>query len=156
MGWPETWLTELFGVELPIMAAPMANFAGVELAIGVAEAGGLGALPCAALKPDQIHEGVAAFRSRSAKPLNLNFFCHAQSVEDGATDAAWLSRISPYYVELGAEVPALPLADGDPPFGEAACAAIEATRPEIVSFHFGVPVPALFARVRATGCKIVS
>jgi nitronate monooxygenase len=154
--WPDTRLTELFGVELPIVAAPMANFAGVELAIGVAEAGGLGALPCAALKPDQIQEGVTAFRSRSAKPLNLNFFCHTEPVEDGVTDAAWLSRISPYYVELGAEVPALPLAAGHPPFGETACATIEKLRPEIVSFHFGLPAPDLLQRVRKVGCKIVS
>jgi nitronate monooxygenase len=100
-------LTELFGVELPIIVAPMANFAGVELAVAVAEAGGLGSLPCAALNADQIRAGAAEFMSRSARPLNLNFFCNEVLVEDGATDAAWLSRISPYYVELGVDVPAL-------------------------------------------------
>ena len=119
MPWPDTRLTELFGIELPIIAAPMANFAGVELAVAVAEAGGLGSLPCAALSPDQIRAGVAEFRSRSKKPLNLNLFCHEEPEEDGARDAAWLSRISPYYVELGVEVPALPLKGGHPPFGEA-------------------------------------
>jgi nitronate monooxygenase len=78
------------------------------------------------------------------------------AAEDGAKDAAWLSRISPYYVELGVEVPALPLKAGHPPFGEADCAVVEELRPEIVSFHFGLPGSDLLARVRRSGCKIMS
>lgn len=156
MRWPDTRLTDLFGVELPIVAAPMANFAGVDLAVAVAEAGGLGSLPCAVLTPDQIRAGVAAFRSRCAKPINLNFFCDAASAEDGARDAAWLSRISPYYVELGVDVPALPLGAGHPSFDAAACAVIEVLRPEVVSFHFGLPGPALLERVKNAGCRIMS
>jgi nitronate monooxygenase len=42
------------------------------------------------------------------------------------------------------------------PFGEAHCAAVEALRPEVVSFHFGLPAPALLDRVRATGAKVLS
>jgi nitronate monooxygenase len=154
--WHYTRPLDLFGVELPIIAAPMANYAGVDLAVAVAEAGGLGSLPCAALSPDQIRAGVAAFRSRSNKPLNLNFFCHTIASEDLARDRAWLLRIAPYYAELGVEPPTLPLPAGHPPFGESDCAAVEELRPEIVSFHFGLPATLLLARVRATGCKILS
>jgi nitronate monooxygenase len=154
--WPDTRLIDLFGVELPIIAAPMANFAGLDMAIAVAEAGGLASLPCAALNPDQIREGVAAFRARTGKALNLNFFCHEESLPDPERDAAWLARISPYFVELGVDTPSLPLPRGHPPFGEAACAAIEKLRPEIVSFHFGLPAPELLARVKTAGCKVVS
>src|SRR5206468_2737584 len=57
--WPDARLLDLFGVELPIVQAPMANFAGVDMAVAVAEAGGLGSLPCAALTLDQIRAGVA-------------------------------------------------------------------------------------------------
>ncbi|HXV26381.1 MAG TPA: nitronate monooxygenase family protein, partial [Alphaproteobacteria bacterium] len=90
------------------------------------------------------------------KPLNVNFFCQTAPVEDGARDAAWLSRISPYYVELGVDMPALPLGGGHPPFGEAECVAIEELRPEVVSFHFGLPAPGLLARLKQAGCKIMS
>jgi nitronate monooxygenase len=154
--WPDTRLLDLFGVELPIVQAPMANFAGVDMAVAVAEAGGLGSLPCAALTPDQIRAGVAEFRSRSNKPLNLNFFCHTVAPADPAKDRAWLERIAPYFAELGIEPPSLPLPAGHPPFGEADCAALEELRPEIVSFHFGLPAAPLLARVKATGCKIIS
>ena len=156
MKWSDTRLLDLFGIELPIIAAPMANFAGVEMAIAVAEAGGLGSLPCATLSPDKIRDGVAAFRSHGDKPLNLNFFCHTLPGDDLAKDRAWLDRIAPYFAELQVEPPTLPLSAGHAPFGEEQCAAIEELRPEIVSFHFGLPEASLLKRVRATGCKIVS
>jgi len=43
---------ELLGVLLPIIQAPMAGSSDAELAIAVAEAGGLGSQPCAMLTPD--------------------------------------------------------------------------------------------------------
>jgi nitronate monooxygenase len=153
--WADRRLIDLFHVELPIVAAPMANFAGLELAVAVAEAGGLGSLPCATLDPGQIRTDVAAFRSRTRKPVNLNFTCHA-GTKDANRDRAWLRHLAPYYAELGVEPPPQPLKAAHPPFDEAACAAIEATRPEIVSFHYGLPAPNLLARVKTAGCKIIS
>ena len=153
---PDTRLLDLFGIEVPIIAAPMANFAGVDLAVAVAEAGGLGSLPCAALNAEQIRAGVAAFRGRTDQPLNTNFFCHIETPEDRARDKAWLERIAPYFEELGVAVPTLPLPAGHPPFGDSDCAVIEELRPEIVSFHFGLPAAPLLARVKAAGCKLVS
>jgi nitronate monooxygenase len=156
MKWSDTRLLDLFGMELPIIAAPMANFAGVEMAIAVAEAGGLGSLPCATLSPDKIRAGVAEFRSRSDKPLNVNFFCHTVPGDDLAKDRTWLERIAPYFAELGVKPPDLPLPAGHPPFDEADCAVIEELCPEIVSFHFGLPAEPWLKRVRGTGCKILS
>ena len=45
-------LRELFGVELPVVQAPMAGFQTSELAIAVSNVGGLGSLPCALLSLD--------------------------------------------------------------------------------------------------------
>jgi nitronate monooxygenase len=153
--WRDTRLVDLFGIELPIIAAPMANFAGVDMAVAVAEVGGLGSLPCAALNPDQMRANAAEFRSRSNKPLNFNFFCHTVAPPDLAKDRAWLARIAAYFAELGVEPPKLPLPAGHAPFGEADCVAIEELRPEIVSFHFGLPPEPLLARVKSMGCKIL-
>jgi nitronate monooxygenase len=38
------------------------------------------------------------------------------------------------------------------PFDEAFCAMVEETRPQVVSFHFGLPDAALFSRVKNAGC----
>ena len=42
------------------------------------------------------------------------------------------------------------------PFGDAMCRVIEDAKPEVVSFHFGLPEPALLARVKAAGCRVMS
>ena len=156
MVWPDKRLLDLFGIEMPIVQAPMANATGVDMAVAVSEAGGLGSFPCAGLSDDKIREGVAAIRSRTRKPINLNFFCHELAPADEARDAAWLERLAPYYAELGAEMPKLPLKATIFRFTEATCAAVEALRPEVVSFHFGLPDAALVAHVKKAGCKIIS
>src|SRR5205823_8092867 len=60
----EKHFTQLIGVELPIIQAPMAGSSDAELAIAVSEAGGLGSLPCPMLNPDQV---------RSLKPAVVSF-----------------------------------------------------------------------------------
>ncbi|MGB3021435.1 MAG: nitronate monooxygenase, partial [Methyloceanibacter sp.] len=74
--WPDTRLIDLLGLELPIVQAPMAGASSVDMAVAVAKAGGLGSLPCAMLAPDKIALDVAEIRSRTNRPVNLNFFCH--------------------------------------------------------------------------------
>ena len=156
MTWPDTRLLELFGVEHPIIQAPMANATAVDMAVAVAETGALGSYPCAALTDDKIGEGVATIRARTSKPINLNFFCHQPAAEDAERDAAWLNKLAPYYAELGADTPKVPLKASIVPFTSATCAVVEELKPQVVSFHFGLPEAALVARVKKAGCKIIS
>jgi nitronate monooxygenase len=155
MAWPDTRLIDLFDVALPIVQAPMANSSGVDMAVAVAEAGGLGSFPCAGLSDDKVRDGVAEIRSRTKKPINLNFFCHDEPERDLAREAAWLERLSPYYRELGVEIPTPPLKATIYRFTETTCGVVEAVRPEVVSFHFGLPAPELVARVKRAGCKVI-
>jgi nitronate monooxygenase len=74
--WPDYRIQNLFGIELPIIQAPMAGVAFSEMAIGVSEAGGLGSLACALLTIDQIIEQVNIIRQQTSHPINVNFFCH--------------------------------------------------------------------------------
>ena len=154
MGWPDERLIDLFGVALPIVQAPMANSSGVDMAVAVAEAGGLGSLPCAGLGDDKVREGVAAM-SRTRKPINLNFFCHDEPERDLAREAAWIERLAPYYRELGVELPKPPLQATIYRFTESTCGVVEDLRPEVVSFHFGLPAPQLVQRVKRAGCKVI-
>jgi nitronate monooxygenase len=148
-------LLDLFGVELPIIQAPMANSSGVDMAVAVAEAGGLGSFPCAGLSDDKVREGFAAIRSRTTKPINLNFFCHEEPARDRARETAWLERLAPYYKELDVEMPSPPLKATIYRFTDATCAVVEELRPEVVSFHFGLPAPELVTRVKRAGCKVI-
>ncbi|MEC9246755.1 MAG: nitronate monooxygenase family protein [Nitratireductor rhodophyticola] len=152
----DTRITELFGIELPILLAPMAGSAGSELAIAVCEAGGLGSLPCALLTPEKIRTEMGIIRQRTDRPVNLNFFCHVPPTPDAEREAAWRERLRPYYSEFGIDPDAAPPGAGRNPFNEESCAIVEEFRPEVVSFHFGLPDGALMQRVRATGAKIIA
>jgi nitronate monooxygenase len=154
--WPDRRIIDLFGIEHPILLAPMAGPGTAELAIAVAEAGGLGALPCAMSSPEQTRRDLGVIRQRTAKPINLNFFTHTPPQPDPERDARWKARLAPYYAELGID-PAKPVpAVSRMPFDDTTCLIVEEFRPEIVSFHFGLPAPALLARVRAAGCKVIA
>lgn len=154
--WPDDRITTLFGIDLPIILAPMAGPVLAEMVIAVCQQGGLGSLPCALLDSGQVDAELAKIRGATSRPVNLNFFCHAPAEFDGQREAAWRQRLRPYYVELGLD-PDMPLSPSHrAAFDEAGCALVEKWRPEVVSFHFGLPAPALLSRVRAAGAKIIS
>jgi nitronate monooxygenase len=154
--WPDTRILDLFGVELPILQAPMAGASGSAMAIAVGNAGGLASLPCAMLSPQQIREEVALIRESSSAPLNLNFFCHQPPQDDPQSHARWKEALRPYYEELGADYDAPTPVSSRAPFDLSSCELVEALKPEVVSFHFGLPQAALLSRVKATGAKIIS
>src|SRR5947208_14497588 len=101
-------LQQLLGIELPIIQSPMAGVQGSALAAAVCSAGGLGSLPCAMLGPDAMREELAAVRSRTSGPYNVNFFCHTPPAPDPRSEAAWREKLVPYYREFGLDAGAAP------------------------------------------------
>jgi nitronate monooxygenase len=156
MRWPDDRIRALFGIDVPILLAPMAGPGRAPLAIAVAQAGGLGSLPCALLSPERIGAELTAIRDATVRPINLNFFCHAPATADPARETAWRARLRPYYAELGLDPDTPGLPSDRPSFDDTGCAIVERWRPEIVSFHFGLPAPGLVDRVKATGAKIIA
>jgi len=146
----------LLGTELPIVQAPMAGSQGSALAIAVSGAGGLGSLPCAMLAPDAIGRELAAIRAATDRPFNVNFFCHVPPQPDPARETAWRTRLATYYAEFGVDPAKIAAGPGRVPFSREAAEVLEAVRPPVVSFHFGLPAPELLARVRAWGAKVLS
>jgi nitronate monooxygenase len=149
-------ITDLFGIDLPIIQAPMAGSQGSALAIAVSSAGGLGSQPCAMLTPDGIRAELRAIAAATSKPFNVNFFVHKHPARDSVRDAAWREVLAPYFTEYGIE-PAT-IADGPArmPFDDAAADVVEAFKPPVVSFHFGLPSARLMTRVRSWGSRILS
>ena len=156
MTWRDRRVLDLFGIDVPIVLAPMAGFGTVELAAAVGRAGGLASLACATLTTDQADAAVTELRRQVTGPVNLNFFCHASPVEDPLVMAAWRAKLAPYYAEAGIDPHAPVTAASRRPFDDAACAWVERVRPEIVSFHFGMPSHEHVVRVKATGARVIS
>jgi nitronate monooxygenase len=154
--WADRRVIDLLGVEHPILLAPMAGPGTADLAIAVAEAGGLGSLACALATPEQIRRDLGIIRQRTSRPVNLNFFVHKPPAANAARDARWKARLSGYYAEHGLDLAAPAPVAGRAPFDETTCAIVEEFRPEVVSFHFGLPDAGLLARVKAAGAKVLS
>ena len=154
--WPDRRILDLFGIDLPIIQAPMAGSSTAEMAAAVSAAGGLGSMPAALLSPEQLGEAVKTIRAATGRPFNLNFFCHQPPAADPARDLAWKAALAPYYAELGLDPASIPAGPGRAPFNEAYCEVVEAARPAVVSFHFGLPVLSLVERVKAAGAKVIA
>ena len=150
--WPDRRFAALLGSCHPIVQAPMAGAGGVALAAAAMRGGAVGSLPCAMLTVDEVVAQAAEVRGQADGPLNLNFFCHR--MPEAADETAWRALLQPFYDDYGIVESAAP-GPVRRPFDEAMAAAVEAVRPDIVSFHFGLPPAALLDRVRATGARIL-
>jgi nitronate monooxygenase len=150
-----TAVTELLGIERPILQAPMASAATPALAAAVSEAGALGALGSAMLPVEELRSQTEELRRRTDRPFQLNFFCHEPPVVDADVAARAREYFTPLYDELGL---------GDPPepsvpaveFDAARLEAVLELRPPVVSFHFGLPSQDAVNAIRDTGARILA
>jgi nitronate monooxygenase len=150
-----TALTELVGIEHPLIQAPMAGIATPALAAAVSGAGGLGSLGSAVFRPDELIAQARIMREATDRPFALNFFCHEPPAIRESDAARVRERLEPLYRELGLGEPpppsVMPIA-----FDEARLAAVLEIRPAVISFHFGLPDEAAVDALRGAGCRIVS
>jgi len=149
-------LTELLGIELPIVQAPMAVAQDSAMAIAVSNAGGLGSLPCAMLTADGLRKELESIKSQTNKPINVNFFCHGAPDADAECESAWRAALAPYYRQFGIDPAGIPTGPGRAPFSAEFADLLEQYQPAVVSFHFGLPAAHLLARVKSWRSKIFS
>ena len=147
---------ELFGIEYPIVQAPMAGVQDSALAIAVSNAGGLGSLPCAMLSTEVMRRELRTLQEQTKRPFNVNFFCHPPPKVDSARENRWRSILQPYYREFGLDIDDLPEGASRNPFNDEVAELIADFQPPVVSFHFGLPGDALLERVRGWGAIVLS
>jgi len=143
------------GVELPVFQAPMAGVQDEELALAVAACGGLGSMPCALLDAARLEAALQRLATAPA-PINLNFFCHRMAEPDPAAQERWRRALQPYYEEFGIAPPAFDRAGARRPIDAATVEVLEGFRPRVLSFHFGLPEPALLKRIKAWGAVVLA
>src|SRR5215211_1747755 len=128
-----TTVTELLGLEHPILQSPMARAATPALAAAVSDAGGLGALGSAMLPVDELRRQTAELRERTERPFQLNFFCHETPEVGGDVAARAREYFAPLYDELGLGDPPQPSAPAIG-FDDTRLEALLGLRPPVVSF----------------------
>src|SRR5258706_14094653 len=149
-------LRELFGIEVPLIQAPMAGVQDSALAVAASNAGALGSLPCAMLTLEGMRAELEILKAGTSGPLNVNFVVHTPPAADAAREARWREALSPYYREFSIDAATIPPGPGRTPFSSAAADVLAEFKPAVVSFHFGLPPAELIARMKAWGAKVIS
>lgn len=152
----EIFLRKL-GIELPIIQAPMAGVSTPEMAACVSNSGGLGSIGVGPSDPATTRQMIAAVRSKTSRPFNVNVFCNQPAVADSAREAAWLARLEPEFARYGAKPPER-LTEIYPSFlsDDAKLAVLLAERPAVVSFHFGLPTQAQTEALHSAGIVLLA
>jgi nitronate monooxygenase len=99
---------------------------------------------------------LTSIRQRTSHAINVNFFCHHTPQPDHGREILWRRRLASYYTELGLDPEAPVPSSSRASFDSAMCDLVVEFKPQVVSFHFGLPAKDLLARVKATGAKVLS
>jgi nitronate monooxygenase len=148
---------ENLGLRVPIFQAPMAGVSSPAMAAAVSEAGGLGALGVGAMSAMQARDAIAATRALHRGPLNVNVFVHRPARADAVKERAWLARLAPEFQRFNAQPPnALREIYTSFLVDDAMLAMLVEVRPEVVSFHFGLPTDTQRDALRAAGIVLIA
>lgn len=136
-----------FGLDLPILLAPMAGACPPSLSIAVANAGGMGACGALLLTPDAIADWQRSFREGSNRPVQLNLWIPDPPPRRDRDHEAAVGR---FLAKWG---PAVPASAGDaaPPSFDTQCEALLAAQPQVISSIMGIYPPDFIARMKAAG-----
>jgi nitronate monooxygenase len=149
-----TPLSQRLGLEVPLFQAPMASVTTAALAAEVSRAGGLGGFGCAYMQPDAMRREVAAFRERTDKPFQLNFFVAPQPdpvPPDAQRDA--IAALSGYHRELGLPEPTPAAAPYAPDLAAQLDVAMD-LRPAAVTVHLNELPTEQVRRFQAAGMLV--
>lgn len=148
---------ERLQLRLPIVQAPMAGVSTPALAAAVSNAGGLGSLGLGASTAQAAAQALADTRALTNGPINLNVFCHRPAVRNPAVERAWLERLAPEFERYGGEPPQAIdeiyksfVADDD------MLALFLREKPQVVSFHFGLPPADRIAALKEAGIVLLA
>jgi nitronate monooxygenase len=135
---------EKYGLNIPILLAPMAGACPASLSVAVANAGGMGAMGALLTKPDGIRGWAKEFRAGSTGPFQLNLWIpDPKPRRDPEAEA----RLRTFLERWG---PAVPVSAGDaaPPNFDAQCEAFLEVAPAAVSSIMGVFPIAFVTRLK--------
>ncbi len=156
MKWRDRRLLDLFGVDHPIIQAPMPGIVSPAMTIAVSEAGGLGSVPGATATPESLRGELQIVRQGTGRSFSTNFFVHKQPSHNAESEARWRRRLANYYQELGVAADAGAGGPSRGPFNAALCDVVLEFKPRVASFHFGLPDAALVKRLKDAKIVIIS
>ncbi|MFJ4038537.1 NAD(P)H-dependent flavin oxidoreductase [Microbacterium sp. NPDC090007] len=148
-------LTELLGIDTPIVLGPFGGLSSVALAAAVSDGGGLGSFGLYGYAPQRIHDTIADLRGATTRPIAVNLWMPRgdEVTPDTVEVGPVLDALAPLFRRAGVPRPTLP-----PAFLPAVAdqlAAVWAAAPDVLSVVFGVPDAGTLAAARDRGIRVI-
>ncbi len=153
--WSRNALSERLNLKWPILQAPMGSVASPALAAAVSNAGGLGGLGMWGLSAEDAERRIAGFRQLSGGALNVNYPLWPTPVKDADAERPMRQRAQELYAELKVS----PSPDPETTAGKVDQRQLDMLlrmKPEVISFHFGLPEDDVIQALKAAGIFITS
>ena len=136
-----------FGLQMPILLAPMAGACPPAMSAAVANAGAMGACGALLLDPPAIAAWAQAFRAASNGGFQMNLWIpDAPPPRDPAAEATLRTFLGQWGPPVAPDA-----ADAVPPDFTAQCAAVLAAGPQVASSIMGLFPPDVVAALKARG-----
>src|SRR3954447_19509747 len=153
--WPHNAFTERLKLKWPILQSPMGWLSTPALAAAVSNAGGLGGLGMWGFSAEDAERRIAGFRQQSGGSLNVNYpLWPKPNITREATDAM-RARLQPHYDAKGLGLVPEPKGAASEVSAEHLAMLMRA-KPEMVSFHFGLPPDEIVESIKDAGIFIIS
>lgn len=153
--WSRNAFTERLNLKWPILQAPMGWLSTPALASAVSNAGGLGGLGMWGFSAQDAERRIAGFRQQSAGSLNVNYPLWPAPKITADTSEPMRTRLQAHYdaKSLGA----VPKPEGAASeVSREHLAMLLRAKPQVVSFHFGLPRPEVMQAIKSAEIFIIS
>ena len=153
--WSRNAFTERLDLKWPILQAPMGWLSTPALASAVSNAGGLGGLGMWGFSARDAERRIAGFRQQSAGSLNVNYPLWPEPKITADASEPMRTRLQAHYDAKG--LGAVPKPEGvASEVGREHLAMLLRAKPQVVSFHFGLPQPEVMQAIKSAGIFIIS
>jgi nitronate monooxygenase len=152
--WSRNALTERLNLRWPILQAPMGTLSTPALAAAVSNAGGLGALGMWGFGAEDAERRIAGFRQQSGGSLNVNYPLWPEPEITPEAGEAMRKRLQPHYDAHGLGPVPQPKGSASKLSGEHLAMLLRA-KPEVVSFHFGLPFSEVMDTIKGAGISVI-
>ena len=153
--WSRNVFTERLNLKWPILQAPMGSLTTPALAAAVSNAGGLGGLGMWGFSAEDAERRIAGFRQQSSGSLNVNYPLWPEPRITTQASEAMRKRLQPHYEAKGLGAVPKPKGAASEVSREHLAMLLRA-KPEMVSFHFGLPRPEIVQAIKGAGIFTIS
>jgi nitronate monooxygenase len=152
--WSRNARTERLNLKWPLLQASMGSLSTPALAAAVSNAGGLGALGMWGFSPEDGERRVAGFRQQSGGSLNVNYPLWPEPKIAANASEEMRRRLQPHYDAKGlGPVPEPKGAASE--LGREHLAMLLRVKPDVVSFHFGLPRSEAMDAIKGAGIFVI-